>query len=98
MDNLQTAMGEAQWARLEREKRPYRVLSPAAPGAVAYWLAMAMFADHAGGRTDLVQASLDAAREAVPSTNDDAREYTNDDLLREQRINEFEMWRGPRPF
>lgn len=96
--NVQRMADEAQWARLAAERRPYRVLSPRAPGAVAYWLAMALFADGAG-RDDLVQPALDAAGEAVgPSTNADAHEYTNDDLLREQRINEFEMWRGPRPF
>ena len=64
MDNLQTAMGEAQWARLTATKRPYRVLPPEAPGAVSYWLLMALFADQAG-RTDLAQVALDAAGEAV---------------------------------
>lgn len=97
-DNLQGSMGDAAWEARAAEKRPYRVLPPGAPGEVAYWMAMALFADMEA-RQDLVEAALVAAGEAVgPSTNADAHEYTNDDLLREQQINEFEMWRGPRPF
>ncbi len=63
MENLQMTMMEAQWARLAATRRPYRVLAPQRPGPVAYWMAMAIVAD-AGGRGDLAQASLDAAREA----------------------------------
>lgn len=63
-DNLQGSMGDAQWARLEGLRRPYRVLPPAAPGAVSYHVAMALTADHFG-RQDLAQASLFAAAEAT---------------------------------
>ena len=44
-DNLQGSMGDAAWEARAAEKRPYRVLSPGAPGEVAYWMAMALFAD-----------------------------------------------------
>lgn len=64
MDNLQQAMGEAEWERRAAEQHSYRVLAPAAPGAVCYWMALALVAD-GEGRDDLVQPALDAAGEAA---------------------------------
>lgn len=64
MDNLQQAMVDAQWERRAAERQPYRVLAPRAPGAVCYWMALALVADGAG-RDDLVQPALDAAGQAV---------------------------------
>lgn len=62
--NLQGSMGDAAWEARAAEKRPYRVLPPGAPGEVAYWMAMALFADMEA-RQDLVEAALEMAAGAV---------------------------------
>lgn len=80
MDNLQQALNDAEWERRAAERQPYRVLAPRAPGAVAYWMAMALVADGAG-RDDLVQPALDAAGAAPPSTN-----------LRRMAVEDFAAW------
>lgn len=64
MDNLQQSLIDAEWERRAAEQQPYRVLAPRAPGAVSYWMALALVADGAG-RDDLVQPALDAAGAAA---------------------------------
>ena len=61
---MQQSLNDAEWERRAAERQPYRVLAPAAPGAVCYWMALALVADGAG-RDDLVQPALDEAGKAV---------------------------------
>lgn len=95
MDNLQTAMMDAEWARREGERRQYRVLPPAAPGAVSYHMALALVADRSG-RDDLAQASLDAAEQAAVEAEIERYEadcrQIGEEYTRRVMVSEFAAW------